>query len=448
MLLKEVKIKNFRGISEWNINLESGFNIIKGENGKGKTSILEAIAVALGGFVEGLDDVRSRDFSKDEMRHIYKMVGDGSYDKSVAIPVEVSVAAILDGELYDWTRGKSSIKSTKSSIIPADVCQKAELMANVSDQELPVLFYRGDGRGWTQRRKSAGNLFRNQYFRTIGYECALDGISDHEFLLNWCARMEQIAWQKERKVAEYEAVKKAAADFMQYMEPGGKYEVFYDKQLEELMYRKEDWALPVTGLSAGYQSLIWMVLDIAYRMAALNPFKKEKIAETQGIVLIDELDMHLHPKWQWNIIQALRMVFPHVQFIAATHSPILFASAKNVWLIDVEKEEIEYSWSHYGIDINTSVNAYQGTQEIPAEVKEKVEEFGDAMDAEDYDRAKKMLEKLETDTAPAHPLLLRLRTSRKRILLSKTFDWGDYNYETRHKAYPAIYPMAAAVASG
>ena len=55
---------------------------------------------------------------------------------------------------------------------------------------------------------------------------------------------------------------------------------------------------------------------------------------TSGIVLIDEIDMHLHPKWQWNIINALQKVFPNVQFIEATHSPILFASAKDVWLFD------------------------------------------------------------------------------------------------------------------
>ena len=154
-----------------------------------------------------------------------------------------------------------------------------------------------------------------------------------------------------KKIAEYEAVRKAVSDFMQYMEQDGEFEVFYDKQQEELMYRKNDWVLPVMELSAGYQSLVWLVFDIAYRMAVLNPSKKEKIAETRGVVMIDEIDMHLHPRWQWNIIQALRKVFPNIQFIAATHAPILFASAKNVWVIDIDEKEIEYKYSHYGIDL-------------------------------------------------------------------------------------------------
>lgn len=99
------------------------------------------------------------------------------------------------------------------------------------------------------------------------------------------------------------------------------------------MYQEGQLILPVMDLSAGFQSLIWMVFDIAYRMAVLNPFLGEKVSETRGIVLIDELDMHLHPKWQWGVIDALRSVFPNVQFIATTHAPILFASSKKYGLL-------------------------------------------------------------------------------------------------------------------
>lgn len=283
-------------------------------------------------------------------------------------------------------------------------------MANEDNRELPVLAYLGAGRVWSQRKEGAENIFRKQYFRTVGYTDALHDASNIKLLLNWCVKMEQVAWQKEKKIAEYEAVKKAVSEFMQYMEPGTVCKVFYDKQQEELMYETGEEILPVMSLSAGYQSLVWMVFDIAYRMAVLNPYMKENIAKTSGIVLIDEIDMHLHPKWQWNIINALQSAFPNVQFIAATHSPILFASAKDVWLIDVDGEEIEYSCSHYGIDINTSLNTYQETLEMPNEVKKKADAFYDMMDAEKYEEARAILEELESNTAPKHPLLIQLRT--------------------------------------
>ena len=152
------------------------------------------------------------------------------------------------------------------------------------------------------------------------------------------------------------------------------------------------------------------VFDIAYRMAVLNPSKLDKIAETAGVVLIDEIDMHLHPRWQWNVVGALISTFPNVQFIAATHAPILFASHKNIWIIDVDEEEVRYSESHYGMDVNTSMQYYQNTREIPEKVRQKVELFNKKMDDEKYEEAEVILKQLEIETAPAHPLLVELRT--------------------------------------
>lgn len=421
MKLYNVKIKNFRGIEECQIDFKQGFNLIKGENGKGKTSILEAIAVGLGGFVAGLEGVSTRHFSQDEIRKVYTTVGDGSYDKKIVVPAEVYLHAEIDGCECEWLRGRNNIKVSRSTVQPKNISKMAGEMANEKNRELPILAYLGAGRVWSQRKERVENVFRKQYFRTVGYTDALHDASNNKLLLNWCVKMEQVSWQKEMKIAEYEAVKLAVSDFMQYMEPGTKCSVFYDKQQEELMYKKGNVVLPVMSLSAGYQSLIWMVLDIAYRMAVLNPFMKEDIAKTSGVVLIDEIDMHLHPRWQWNIINALQAVFPNVQFIAATHSPILFASAKNVWLIDVDGEAIEYSDSHYGLDINTAINEYQETVEMPLEVKQKVERFNNAMDEEDYKEALSILEDLERNTAPTHPLLIQLRTRYE----FETTEWGD-----------------------
>ena len=87
-------------------------------------------------------------------------------------------------------------------------------------------------------------------------------------------------------------------------------------------------------------------------------------------------------------------------------------------MIDIENKEIEYEYSHYGIDINTSVNTYQETQEMPAEIKEKADKFFHAMDMENYKDAQKILEELENNTAPAYPLLLEMRT---RYELETTF---------------------------
>lgn len=371
MYLTDVEIKNFKGIENMRLELQPGFNLIKGENGKGKTSILEALAVGLGGFIAGIDGVSTRHFTKDEIRKQYTAVGDASCSYKYCVPVEVSVNACFKetGEIFSWVRTRNSVQASRSTLSPRNIAKMAEELSNNEESELPVLCYQAASRVWSQKREKSENIFHKKYVRTVGYTDTLQEASNIKLLLNWCVKMEQVAWQKEKPVAEYEAVKKTVSNFMRQMNYGKECRIFYDKQMEELMYQENELILPVMDLSAGFQSLIWMVFDIAYRMAVLNPFLGEKIADTNGVVLIDELDMHLHPKWQWEVIDALRKVFPNVQFIATTHAPILFASAKNVWIIDIENGEPEYGYSHYGIDVNTSINYFQKTNEVPEEIQ-------------------------------------------------------------------------------
>ena len=83
--------------------------------------------------------------------------------------------------------------------------------------------------------------------------------------------------------------------------------IYYDKRTEELLYVNKEGILPIRLLSSGFRNLLGMVFDIAYRMAVLNPDLLEDITSiTPGVVLIDEIDMHLHPNWQWKVVDALK----------------------------------------------------------------------------------------------------------------------------------------------
>lgn len=411
MRLSKVRIKNFKGIKDWEIELKPGFNLIKGMNGKGKTSVLEAIAVGLGGFMAGISGVTGRHISSDEIRKEYVPCGDDAYTCIYQIPVELELTAELDdGKEVFWKRCKNSISSTRSTTQPNTIKKVAEDISNTPDTPLPIINYQGASRIWSQKREIVDNNFRKQYFRTAGYTDTLDEPSNIKLLLNWCLKMEHTEWQKKREIAEYEAVKEAVGRFMGLMDHKGPYSVFYDRQQEELLYKEGDVVLPISDLSAGYQSLIWMVLDIAYRMAVLNPFMGSRIAQTNGIVLIDELDMHLHPRWQWKVIDALRGTFPNVQFVAATHSPILFASAKDVWIIDIDNDAVSYAPSHYGIDINTSVSNYQKTTYLPEELQKLAAEITDHMDNMEYKAARDKLDFMAKMADPDSPVVTALRS--------------------------------------
>ena len=180
------------------------------------------------------------------------------------------------------------------------------------------------------------------------------------------------------------------------------------------MYKVDDKILPIMQLSAGYQSLVWMAFDIAYRMAVLNPDKKDAIAQTRGVVLIDEIDLHLHPRWQWNIVNALKSVFPNVQFIAATHSPILFAATDKLWLIDVEEDEVRYSESRCGYDANSVLEIFMGAKSKNSKTEELIHSIYVAIQNQEYKLAEERIEKLESITSENYPDVIMARMELKR----------------------------------
>ncbi len=93
------------------------------------------------------------------------------------------------------------------------------------------------------------------------------------------------------------------------------------------------------NLSDGYRNMLAIVADIAHRSARLNPQLGGQAAiMTPGIVLIDEVDLHLHPKWQREIINALRTAFPKIQFIVSTHSPFIIQSLQRGEVIDLNSQ--------------------------------------------------------------------------------------------------------------
>ena len=127
-----------------------------------------------------------------------------------------------------------------------------------------------------------------------------------------------------------------------------------------------------------------------------NPDKTtENLEETAGIVLIDEIDMHLHPKWQWNIVNALQETFPNIQFILATHSPIVISSCKNEQLIMIaEDQEVIYLENAYGYSVQDVLNFRQGTTEKPREIKELSSQFADAIEHDELEKAKIVIKKM------------------------------------------------------
>ena len=216
--------------------------------------------------------------------------------------------------------------------------------------------------------------------------------------------MELEAFQREEKIEEYEAFKKIVAVFMQQISNLDTLPVLrYSRQLGDMVYRERDCEMPVSSLSAGYQSLLWMVMNLAHRLALLNPNHADTLQKTEGIVLIDEIDMHLHPKWQWNVVSALESMFPNIQFIMATHSPIVISSCKNSTLIQVdENQSIRYLENAYGYSVKDVLELRQGSGEKPRKIERLIDQFEKAVNREDYTAAKKVIEMMRSELGEDH----------------------------------------------
>ena len=152
-------------------------------------------------------------------------------------------------------------------------------------------------------------------------------------------------------------------------------------------------ALSVNQLSDGERNLLALVGDIARRLSLLNlKGDADAILAGHGVVLIDEIELHLHPKWQREVISKLETTFPNCQFIVTTHSPQVLSHAheENVWILRLnEKGEVEAArpQASYGLDTNRVLEEIMDVPERPQEAKDQLEHLFRLLSAKDRGRA-------------------------------------------------------------
>ncbi len=208
--------------------------------------------------------------------------------------------------------------------------------------------------------------------------------------------------QNNELIPELQAVNKAIIEC--YTESGVKAKdirvVFNVKSHQlEISYTDENGnpqVHPFHELSDGYRNTLCLVADIAYRMAILNPqYLGDVTKHTSGIVLIDEVDLHLHPIWQKNILKTLQKIFPLVQFIVTTHSPNVISSTKAENLLILDGHSCKsFDYEVYGKDVNSVLHEVMNTSERPKEVNRMFKKFEDHMDKGDYILAEETLNEL------------------------------------------------------
>ena len=398
MHLDRINLKNYKAIRELEMNLKPGVNLLIGDNGVGKTSVLEGIAVALGGLFVSVEGVSTKNILKGDVRIQIESVGDSSTAIKYCEPTVAGCSLKTDNaKSFSWNRIKERVSSKQTGIDDRDVCKWMREMTNEAYTNLPLISFQSAAREWRVKQGNFGMGFQKmQNDRRCGYIDCLNTSMNIKSIQQWCLKQEIMTLHRGETIGEYGTFKKIISIFMKEINELDKApEIYFSPMFNELIYKDNREEMAISKLSAGYQSLLWMIMDLAYRVCVLNPELCDR-TQINGIVLIDEIDMHLHPKWQWNIIKALSTTFENVQFIIATHSPIVISSAKeaNLILLD-DKQEVVYLPECYGYTVEDVLYYRQESVSRPKDVKLLIDKINEALEEEEFDEADNDLEELK-----------------------------------------------------
>ncbi len=402
MKIHRLEVTNFRGFDQRTFSLSEQFNVLIGENGAGKTAVLDALAIGAGTLLSSVqsDRVESRYIKQDDVRRV-TYLKDGIVTIEQQFPTRVQCSGLVGGQehTWAWTSTFPNASTGDAASLSAIASRLQQHVQAGEDVLLPLIAYYGTERLWLPKREGIANLFVDPLppgSRFMGYAGCLDPASNQKQLLQWFKKMELVQLQQGRTIGTLEAVKSAVVRCM-----AGWKRVWFDINQDDLLAEAEDERrLPFRMLSDGVRNMLAMVADIAYRAALLNPHLGERAAEqTPGIVLIDELDLHLHPKWQRRVVEDLRTTFPQVQFVATTHSPFIIQSLRPGELINLEEPTQSGPPSQSIEDIAEQV--------MGVEVPQRSERYQKMMEAaEEYYR---VLQEAKATTSPEQRESLKLR---------------------------------------
>jgi predicted ATP-binding protein involved in virulence len=346
MRISKLELMDFRCFEHCELMLKDRFTLLIGDNGSGKTAVLDAIAIAMGNFLFEITKIKANDtprMSLNDMRYVEFAMGQNVL-KETSKNAFITVEGIFLNEYFNWINGRGVKKfyGQEKDDLDVDVLTAIKSIDPVNPNIcLPVAVYYGTGRLW-QQIKAKDKKIKGPGSRFEGYQNCLNPASDQKSFFSWFKTQELASLQKQERRHALEAVREAIVSMI----PDAKrawWDMDWDELRIETVVQGKNQTIPFHLLSDGYRNMIGMVADIAYRMATLNPqLQADVIKQTEGIVLIDEIDLHLHPKWQRQVVGRLLDTFPKVQFVASSHSPFIIQSLyhrEDVLLWDLETNQ-------------------------------------------------------------------------------------------------------------
>lgn len=334
MKISELVLHNFRKYDEAYLQFNSQFNVLIGNNGKGKTTVLDALAMLLNTYFQGGKLTTGGGTIKaSDARAVFREVEGQVFREAFPEVWLEAVAVTEDGPPIRWRRDLGD-RGRKAKDFAKKGSETRNHVANndvVTDVDLPLMLYYGAGRLWD---KHDDVVMDSPTSRLAGYRYCLDPKSDHKAFEKWFKRLSLAKLQKGKDIPALRAVTNAVTSCI----PGAR-NFYFDASYDHLMIELDhEGLMPFDDLSDGYRNMVGIIADIAHRASRLNPHLGiDAATKTRGIVLIDEIDLHLHPKWQRRVVSDLKVAFKGLQFIVSSHSPFVLQSLEPGEVIDLER---------------------------------------------------------------------------------------------------------------
>lgn len=448
MEIKKFRLTNVGQFKELELKLaptnklQSNVTVFVGNNGAGKTSILRALATTLSWFVSRTRSPKSSGNPLPE-----QVISTNAAFAEVAVEIfddeHCSKSEHADETecLYQWvlTKTAKQRKSKQSSML-ADATRLAEKYRDAleSNQKssLPLIALYPVERVVLDIPLKIKQ--KHSFNQIDGYDNSLNQGVDFRRFFEWFREREDTeneagipqdvfeelmkkvgenneVWQQLKKFMassrdrQLTAVRTAIKSFM----PGFDNLRVRRRPRLHMSIDKNGERFDVLQLSQGEKSLMALVGDIARRMAMMNPDLQNPL-NGDGIVLIDEVDMHLHPSWQRKIIKQLTTTFPNCQFILTTHSPLVISDPKDILTYSLSDGEAHKLESQYGQDANSVLLDVMDTQIRNIDIEEQLNDLLDSIYNNELNQAKKLLSSLELQLPNDH-----MELNKARILLRK-----------------------------
>ncbi len=456
MKIESITIKNFRCFDNLELKLHPELTVLIAPNGGGKTTLIDAARIVMWPFVKAFDlggqTGKSATIQIEDVRLLRHPQG----NMEAAIPATITATGKWksDQQSKVWTQTRNKLKINTSTLHDDETKKLTQygkkLQAQIRDQELgstvdlPLVVYLGTGRLWYQGRYTsvvAGKKLNiGTHSRLWGYHNCLTASSSYKQFEDWYGwvyrsyrelqikGLESSQTNHSEELKQFEdtivSVKNAVNEVTKQATGWG--DIAYSStQQQQLVLTHPDYgALPLSLMSDGLRNIVVLVSDIAFRCIKLNPHLGVQAAlETNGIVMIDEVDMFLHPAWQQTIIGSLQNAFPKIQFIVTTHSPQVLSTVPkecirvlgaNIEGNHVAATPVAFSYGEPSNDILQAIMHVDPQPPVPE--KKKLDELTSLVDQGSYqlERAKILFADLKQSLNEQHPQLQKIARSIRR----------------------------------